>query len=170
MLKRSLKGRSLPDRLVAAVGASAVIAIGVSVQVHVAADANPVLPDINAYEPINPVDYTVMSGNWYAFSAGTGITCVVDKTNGGYGCSGPLPGAPQEANMVSGGPSGPPRLSRTSRPAFASAGEVKPLPPNTRLSFREISCGVDGGGVVACVNSRDQVGFIISPTHTVVVG
>ena len=37
------------------------------------------------------------------------------------------------------------------------------LPPNTRLSFREISCGVDGGGTTICTNSRDQTGFVLSP-------
>ena len=42
-------------------------------------------------------------------------------------------------------------------------GPGKALPPNTRLSFREISCGVDGTGTVACVNSRDQVGFVVGP-------
>jgi ribonuclease R len=31
---------------------------------------------------------------------------------------------------------------------FGAAGPVKPLPPNTRLSFRNISCGVDGSGTV----------------------
>ena len=40
------------------------------------------------------------------------------------------------------------------------------LPPNTRLSFREVSCGVDDTGTVACVNSREQVGFIVGPAGT----
>lgn len=42
-------------------------------------------------------------------------------------------------------------------------GGAKALPPNTRLSFREISCGMDGSGMLACVNSRDQVGFVVGP-------
>ena len=29
-----------------------------------------------------------------------------------------------------------------------------------------MSCGVDAAGVVACYNSRDQVGFVVSPTAT----
>jgi hypothetical protein len=53
---------------------------------------------------------------------------------------------------------------------YASAGDVKPLPPNTRLSFREISCGIDGGGTVACVNSHDQVGFVVGPGGTFTSG
>lgn len=126
----------------------------------------PVLPNVNAYAPISPVDYTVMNGTAYAFAVTPQITCVMNRTSGGYGCSGPLPGAPEGANLISAGPVGPAGFSSTSRPIFSSVGEVKPLPPNTRLSFREISCGVDGAGVVACVNSRDQVGFMVTPTGT----
>lgn len=126
----------------------------------------PVLPNVNAYTPISPVDYTVMNGTAYAFAATPEITCVMNRTSGGYGCSGPLPGAPDGANLISAGPIGPAGYSSTSRPIFSSVGEAKPLPPNTRLSFRDISCGVDGAGVVACVNSNEQIGFIISPAGT----
>ena len=50
------------------------------------------------------------------------------------------------------------------------AGPVKTLPPNTRLSFREISCGVDGGGTTICTNSRDQTGFVLSPAGSYIIG
>lgn len=126
----------------------------------------PVLPNVNAYAPISPVDYTVMNGTAYAFAVTPQITCVMNRTSGGYGCSGPLPGAPEGANLISAGPVGPAGFSSTSRPIFSSVGEVKPLPPNTRLSFRDISCGVDGTGVVACINSNEQIGFVISPAGT----
>ena len=76
----------------------------------------PVLPNVNVYTPISPVDYTVMGGNWYAF-AGPPVTCVITQ-NTTYGCSGPLPGAPGGANLVSaGGPvsrGSPPPRSRSS--------------------------------------------------------
>ncbi len=133
-------------------------------------ESAPVLPNVNAYTPVSPVDFTVMNGTAYAFSAGPGITCVMNRTSGGYGCSGPLPGAPEGANLVSAGPSGPPGFSSTSRPIFSAAGEPKPLAPNTRLSFQDISCGVDGTGVTACVNSREQIGFVISPAGTFIAG
>lgn len=122
----------------------------------------PPLPNVNSYTPVSPVDYTVMDGNWYAFAGPAGVTCVINRQNVSYGCSGPLPGAPDGANLVSGGQVGPPTFSTTERPVFAAAGTPRALPPNTRLSFREISCGIDGSGVVACVNSRDQVGFVVS--------
>lgn len=130
----------------------------------------PVLPNVNAYTPISPVAYTTMGGNWYAFSGPPGVTCVLNRQNTSYGCSGPLPGAPDGANLVSGGVSGEPGFSTTPASIFAAAGDVKPLPPNTRLSFREISCGVDGGGVVTCVNTHDQVGFVVGPTATFTSG
>ena len=57
-------------------------------------------------------------------------------------------------------------FSTTAEPLFAAAGAVRPLPPNTRLSYRSVSCGVDDAGAVACFNSRDQVGFVVGPNGT----
>ena len=128
----------------------------------------PPLPNVNAYMPVNPADYTVNKGRWFAFAGPLGVICTIDNLSGDYGCSGPLPGAPEGVNLVCGGPAGAPTFATTTEPSkFAGpAGPVKALPPNTRISFRQISCGVDGTGVVACVNSRDQVGFVVSPTTT----
>lgn len=128
------------------------------------APAPPPLPNVNAYAPISPLGYTVNNGHWYAFAGPSGVTCILNRDNGDYGCSGPLPGAPEGMNLVSAGPVGAPTFSSTPTPLFASVSPAKALPPNTRLSFREVSCGVDGAGVVACVNSRDQVGFVVGPT------
>lgn len=69
-------------------------------------------------------------------------------------------------NLVSGGPVGAPTFATTDRPIFAAAGEPKPLPANARLSFRQVSCGADDSGTVACFNSRDQVGFVVGPNGT----
>jgi len=124
----------------------------------------PSIPDVNAYKPLNPSDYVVSGTTWYGFAGPPGVICIINRANSDYGCSGPLPGAPAGANVVSGGPAGAPGFSSTAQPLFAAAGEVKALPEGTRLSFRDISCGVDDTGTVACVNSRDQVGFVVSPT------
>ena len=134
------------------------------------APAPPPLPNVNAYTPISPVAYSVMGGNWYAFAGPVGVTCVINKTSVTYGCSGALPGAPDGANLVSAGPFGPPSFTGTGQPIFGAVGEAKALPPNTRLSYRDISCGVDGAGAVACVNGHDQVGFVVSPTGTFING
>lgn len=123
----------------------------------------PPIPDVFAYMPVNPGDYTVNTGKWFAFAGPAGVVCILDSTNGDYGCSGPLPGAPDGANLVSAGPVGMPVFTTTETPEYADAGVVRALPPNRRLSYRQVACGVDDAGVVACLNSRDQVGFVIGP-------
>ncbi|BBX09984.1 hypothetical protein MAIC_47870 [Mycolicibacterium aichiense] len=163
MLSRILIG------LVSVAGAAAIGTPGMAAADPEPAPA-PVLPNVNAYTPVSPVPYTAMGGNWYAFAGPPGVVCVLDKQNSSYGCSGALPGAPNGANLVSAGPSGEPGFSSSGASLYAAAGDVKPLPPNTRLSFRDISCGVDGGGVVACVNNHDQVGFVVGPGATFTSG
>lgn len=155
--------------MAAAVGA-ALIAVPATTWADPDTAAAPPGPNINSYPPISPTDYSVMSGAWYAFATPDGLTCVIQKGSGGYGCSGPIPGAPNGANMVSGGPTGAPDFANTDRPVFSVAGPVKPLPPKTRLSYRQISCGTDGTGVTSCVNSYDQSGFVISPAGSYLVG
>ena len=130
------------------------------------AAADPVPPSIPnpfANPPVNPANYTVNGGRWFAFAGPPGVVCVLDTINGEYGCSGPLPGAPGGANLVNAGPNGMPAFTTTETPKYATAGAVLPLPPNTRLSYRQVACGVDDAGVVACLNSRDQVGFVVAP-------
>ena len=151
-------------------GISVVAAVCFSLPVPALADPTPTtspappppLPNVNAYPPISPVPYAVNDGTMYVFAGPAGVQCAISRQSGGYGCSGSLPGAPDGANLVSGGPAGAPSFSTTDRPVYG-AGGAKALPPNTRLSFREISCGIDGAGVLACVNSRDQVGFVVGP-------
>jgi hypothetical protein len=130
----------------------------------------PPAPNINAYPPIPPADYAVLGGQWYAFGTPDGLTCIIDKGKVSYGCSGSIPGAPDGANLVSGGPGGAPTFATTAAPAFAVAGPVKPLPPNTRLSYRSISCATDSGGVTTCMNAAYQSGFVISPAGSYIVG
>ena len=132
------------------------------------APAPPAIPNVFANMPVNPADYTVNGGKWFAFAGPAGVVCILDSLKGVYGCAGPLPGAPNGANLVSGGLAGAPIFATTETPAYADAGAVKHLPPNTRLTFRQVSCGVDDAGVVACLNSRDQVGFVVGPTSTYV--
>lgn len=128
--------------------------------------APPPLPDVNSYQALNPADYAAMGGSVYAFAGPAGVTCVLNRINGGYGCGGTLAGVPDGVNLVSGGPVGAPAFATAGRPILVADGDVRPLPPGTRLSFRDISCGADGSGTVACVNSRDQVGFVVSATAT----
>lgn len=130
----------------------------------------PPIPNVNAYALVNPADYTALGAAWYAFAGPPGVICIINRENSDYGCSGPLPGAPNGANLVSAAQTGPPAFTSTERPLFEAAGPVKPLPANSRLSFREVSCGVDAAGAVACLNSRDQVGFIVGPAGSYING
>lgn len=130
----------------------------------------PPIPNVNAYAPLNPVDYSALGGRWYAFAGPSGVICIINRQNSDYACSGSLPGAPDGMNLVSGAETGPPAFSAAAPNLFAGAGAVKPLPPNARLSFRDISCGAIADGGVACLNSRDQVGFVVSPAGSFVNG
>lgn len=121
-------------------------------------------PNVNALPPVSPADFAVYDGSAYAFTS-AGVTCMMQRS-GGYGCNGPLPGAPQNANMISGISGGVPGFFAAPKPMYD--GPVNPLPPNTRMSYGTVSCGGDGA-TLACVDSRNQAGFVISPTATWVV-
>jgi hypothetical protein len=148
--------------LVGAAGAAVVSVPGVA-----AADDPPPLPNVNAFPPVKTSEYAVMDNNWYAFSTPDGLTCVLQRS-GSYGCSGPIPAAPNGANLVSGGP-GVPGFATSPSPVFSTLGDVKPLPPNSRISYQTISCGTDGV-MTACVDGRTQVGFVLSPAGSFVIG
>jgi len=123
-----------------------------------------VLPNINVYPPISPAEFSVLDGAWYAFGTPDGLTCVLDKSRNAYGCSGPIPSAPNGANLVSGVGGEEPGFANSAAPLFAVAGPVTPLPPQTRISYRNVSCAIDAGGATVCVNSATQHGFVLSPS------
>lgn len=127
------------------------------------------LPDLGPYQPVDSREYSAMGGSWLVFSVPTGLTCVLNADNGSYGCEGPIPGVP-DANLISAPASGAPRLSSVTSSIFAAAGDAKPLPPNSRLSYGEVSCGVDGEATVSCRSERTRVGFTVSRETTVISG
>lgn len=152
--------------LVGAVGAVAATNIGAP---GIAAADPPPIPNVNAYPLVKPSEYAVNDGAWYAFTLPDGLTCVLDKQSGGYGCSGPIPAAPNGANVVTGAVSGSPGFSSAAQPLYGTFEGAKPLPPNSRLSFRTVSCGTDGT-TSACLNTVDQSGFVISPAGSYTFG
>ena len=152
--------------LIGLVGVAGTTVLGVP---GIAAADPPPLPDINAFPSAKPSDYAVQDGAWYAFGAPDGVTCVLDKQSGGYGCSGPIPAAPGGANLVSAAPSGAPGFASSAQSLYGVVEGAKPLPPNTRLSFRTVSCGTDGV-VTSCLNSADRSGFVISPAGSYTFG
>ena len=94
---------------------------------------------------------------------------MLDKRTGGYGCSGPIPAAPGGANMVTATAKGAPGFASAALPLYGVVEGAKPLPPNTRLSFRTVSCGTDGV-TTSCVNAADQSGFVLSPAGSFTFG
>ena len=155
--------------LIGVVGSAAASLIGVQ---GIAAAQPPEPPpappplNVNARAPVKLSEFAVLDGNWYAFRTPDGLTCALQR-NGGYGCSGAIPGAPNGANLVSGGP-GAPHFSATTADVFASAGEVKPLPAGSRISFQTVSCGSEGG-VTTCSDSRNQSGFVLTPAGSYII-
>jgi len=158
------------SRLLMGFGMAGIVAV-IGVPTTALADPEPAPgpPNVNGFAPVKPSDYSVMEGAWYAFSTPSGLTCVLDRQTGGYGCSGPIPAAPGGANMVSAGLGGTPGFASSDRPLYGVTADAKPLPPNTRLSFRTVSCGTDGVATL-CTNSADQTGFVLSPAGSFVFG
>ena len=66
-------------------------------------------------------------------------------------------------------PSAAPGFTSSARPLYGVVEGAKPLPPNTRLSFRTVSCGTDGV-VTSCLNSINQSGFVLSPAGSYTFG
>lgn len=127
----------------------------------------PPAPNVNAWPPVSPAEFTAMNGTWYAFGAPGGLTCVIQR-GGAYGCSGAIPAAPGGANLVSGGIGGVPTFANAAAPFSNAVETVKPLPPSTRISFQTVSCGTDGT-MTTCVDAHNGAGFVISPTASFVL-
>jgi hypothetical protein len=127
----------------------------------------PPAPNVNAWPPVSPAEFTAMNGTWYAFGAPGDLTCVIQR-GGAYGCSGPIPAAPGGANLVSGGIGGVPTFANAAAPFSNAVETVNPLPPNTRISFQTVSCGTDGT-MTTCVDAHNGAGFVISPTASFVL-
>jgi hypothetical protein len=153
--------------LIGVVGAAGATILGVPG--IATADDPPPLPDINAFPSAKPSEYAVPDTAWYAFSVPDGVTCVLDKKSGGYGCSGPIPAAQGGANLVTATPAAAPGFASSAQPLYGAVEGAKPLPPNTRISFRTISCGTDGV-TTSCLNSINQSGFVISPAGSYTFG
>ncbi len=62
-----------------------------------------------------------------------------------------------------------PGFATADRPIVGVASAAKPLPAGSRISYQTVSCGNDGAATT-CVDSRNQSGFVISPTGSWVFG
>lgn len=151
-----------------AVAAAALAAPGIAAADPAEPPPPPPPPSVNAWAPVKPSEYSVLGDQAYAFTTPDGVTCMIQR-NGGYGCFGALPGAPEGANLVSGRIGQPTGFANAGGNPFAVAGDIKPLPAGSRLSYQTLSCGTDGT-VTSCVDSQNQAGFVISPGASWLVG
>ena len=125
--------------------------------------------NVQGFAPVKPSEFATLDGSMYAFNVADGLTCVMSRTTGGYGCSGPIPAAPNAANFVSGSQTGAPGFASADRPMYTGmSGDAKPLPAGSRISFRNVTCGTDGTMTI-CQNSFDQGGFVISPAGSFIM-
>ncbi len=160
---------STAGKVLIGVGATAAAACFPGLAAAEPAPPPPPRPNVNALPPVSPVAYSIMDDRFYAFSTPDGLTCALDRNNGSYGCSGPIPGGPEGANMISAAAQGPPGFFASGSPVFGVVGPVQPLPANTRMSFRNVSCSTDGVATTTCINSLDQTGFVLSPAGAVLL-
>jgi hypothetical protein len=138
-----------------------------------AADPDPAPPpppplNLNALAPVKPSDYAMQNGGVYAFAIPGDIACVMSRDSGSYGCSGPIPAAPNGANAVTGAQQGPPGFANADRPLYVFEKLPQRLEPGTRISFRNVTCGTDGT-TTQCTNSFDGAGFVISPAGSFIL-
>jgi hypothetical protein len=159
--------RSIAAFGAAAAGVVCASAIAAADPPPVPAPQPPPPPNVNALAPVKLSEYAAMNNTWYAFSGPGGVTCVLQKGNG-YGCSGPIPGAPEGANLVSGAYGGVPAFASAPANVFGDPSAVKPLPVGSRISYQTVSCGNDGTAMT-CVDQRNQSGFVISPAGSVIL-
>ncbi|MHA3023668.1 hypothetical protein ACXPWS_25800 [Mycobacterium sp. BMJ-28] len=155
--------------LVSAAGAAVIGMPGMATAEPAPAPAPPPPPNIGGYELAKPSEFMQMDGSMYAFVVPGGLTCIMMRTTGDYGCGGQLPAPPVEANAVTGGQVGPPAFVMSRASIYGSlVGHVNPLLPNTKISYKNVTCGTDGV-MTTCQNSFDQSGFVLSPAGSFII-
>jgi hypothetical protein len=169
----SIYGEPVLSRILIGLVAAGAAVMGVAGVAH--ADPEPAPPppppplNLGALAPAKPSDFAMQDGAVYGFAVPGDIACVISRGSGNYGCSGPIPAAPDGANVVTGAQQGSPGLSSSDRPLYVFDKLPNRLLPGTRLSFRNVTCGTDGT-TTQCTNSFDGGGFVISPTGSFVLG
>lgn len=162
----------LSKMLIAVVSAASAAAFGLpgmATADPAPAPAPPPPPNIGGFAMAKPSEFTVMDGSAYAFVVPGGLSCIMMRTTGDYGCGGQIPAPPQAANVVTGGQVGPPAFAQSGAPIYASlVGRINPLLPNQKISYKNITCGTDGV-MTTCQNSFDQSGFVLSPTGSFIL-
>jgi hypothetical protein len=129
-------------------------------------DPAPGPPPVTSYTLVKPSEYTVLDGTTYAFSVNGDIDCIISRNSGRYGCSGNLPAAP--GNYVTGSQTGQVGFATNDAPIIRGVDVFKPLPPGSRIAYKNVTCGYDGT-TMTCTNTFDQSGFVLNPAGSFVI-
>ncbi|ADG98108.1 conserved hypothetical protein [Segniliparus rotundus DSM 44985] len=122
--------------------------------------APPDFPNIDNFEPVTWSEYLAggdtASGLHLQFRTPSGLSCFLNVDAYSYECWGPLHGAPAGANHVRGN-------VVDNQPAPEFEDEPNMLPDKTKISWRGVTCGVDGA-MTACY--QVDHGFILDGKQT----
>ncbi|OPX10553.1 hypothetical protein B1790_11765 [Mycobacterium sp. AT1] len=129
---------------------------------------SPPAPNVMGFASVKPSEFLLQDGSMYGFAVPGDIACIINRNSGNYGCSGPIPAAPNGANVVTGQQVGPAGFSNADRPLYVFETLPKRLEPGTKISFRNVTCGTDGT-TTTCTNNYDGGGFVISPAGSFAV-
>ena len=120
----------------------------------------PDFPNIDAFDAVTWNDYLVggeeAAGIHLEFRTPTGLTCFLNVDAYSFECWGALHGAPAGANHVRGN-------IVNNQPAPELENEPNLLPDRTKISWRGVTCGVDGK-VTACY--QVDRGFVLDDKQT----
>jgi hypothetical protein len=156
------------SRILIGLVAAGAVAIGTPAVASADPEPAPPPPNANAFAPVKPSEFAMQNGEVYAFAVPGDIACVMTRSSGSYGCSGPIPAAPGGANVVIGSQRGPAGFANADRPLYIFDTLPKRLAPGSRINFRDVVCGTDGT-VTVCNNNYDGGGFVISPAGSFVI-
>lgn len=129
---------------------------------------SPPAPNVMGYAPVKPSEFLLGDGSLYGFAVPGDIACIINRNSGNYGCNGPIPGAPNGANLVTAQQVGPAGFSNSDRPLYVFEKLPQRLPAGSKISFRNVTCGTDGT-TTTCTNNYDGGGFVISPAGSFAV-
>jgi hypothetical protein len=129
-----------------------------------AAPSENTYPDTSTYQNAGRLEkFAVVNEYGIWFTTPIGLRCAIGD-DGGYGCSGDLPGAPGQ-NEVAWFPGDPfPRLYATNEPRFDSGVKQTLLPAETYLVYRGIRCAVTPDSGVYCIQGEDRNSQIMVTT------
>jgi hypothetical protein len=151
-------------RLLAGLLAGVAVGVGAAAPASAVPTQNP-YPDITQFERVVDLEkfkVTDKEGIW--FSTPVGQYCGIGD-DGGYGCSGVLPGAPPGVNEVAWFPGDPfPRLYHTDEPRFASGAGQSIINHRTFVEFRGSRCGVTENSAIYCMHGDDPNSQIMVTT------